>query len=132
LSIPTAIIAASWLTKLAFNPRRAAKYSASDVTATIQVVATAVPQCTDPDDVSCTVQAFMEPDLPIDLIEMLKKIILEPLLFSDNKNLFMLTAIRSHKAKVDGYISKLENCDRLEIAWKSSASLPNTPCVRKR
>lgn len=61
----------------------------------------------------------MEADLPIELIEMLEKIVVEPSPFSDNKNLqklLMLTAIRSHPAKVDGYISKLENYDHLEIA----------------
>jgi clathrin heavy chain len=98
---------------------RAISYSAKDVIIIAQVVATAVPESTDPDDVSCTVRAFMEADLPIELIEMLEKIILEPSPFSDNKNLqklLMLTAIRSHKAKVDGYISKLQNYDHLEIA----------------
>jgi clathrin heavy chain len=110
------IIIASWLTRLVFGPRRAAKSPPHDV---IPVVATAVPECTYPDDVACTVRAFMEADLPIELIEMIEKIILEPSLFSNNKNLqklLMLTAIRSHKAKVDGYISKLENYDHLEIA----------------
>ena len=102
-----------------FNSRRAVGRCAKGVAVTIQVVATAVPESTNPDDVSCTVRAFMEADLPIELIEMLEKIILEPSPFSDNKNLqklLMLTAIRSHKAKVDGYISKLENYDHLEIA----------------
>jgi len=62
----------------------------------IQVVSTAIPECTGPDGVSCTIRAFMEADLPVELIEMLEKIILEPSPFSDNKNppkLLMLTAI---------------------------------------
>jgi hypothetical protein len=53
------------------------------------------------------------------LIELIEKITLEPLPFSDNKNLqklLMLTAIQSHEAKVDRYVSKLENYDHLEIA----------------
>jgi len=105
------------LTRSEPDCRRAA--GTENAAVTIQVVATAIPEFTDPDDVSCTVPAFMEADLPIELIEMLEKIIFEPSPFSDNKNLqklLMLTAIRSHKAKVDGYITKLENYDHLEIA----------------
>lgn len=84
-----------------------------------QIVATAVPECTDPDDVSVTVKAFLSADLPIELIELLEKIILEPSPFSDNKNLqnlMMLTAIRADKGKVVGYIDKLQNYDIGEIA----------------
>jgi clathrin heavy chain len=61
----------------------------------------------------------MAADLPIELIEMLEKIVIEPSPFSDNRNLqnlLLLTAIRSHKAKVDGYIAKLSNYDHLDIA----------------
>jgi clathrin heavy chain len=61
--------------------------SAYDVTVALQAVAVAVPECTDPDDVSCTVLVFMEAGLPIELIKMLEKITFEPLPFSDNKNL---------------------------------------------
>jgi clathrin heavy chain len=84
-----------------------------------QVAATAVPESTDPDDVSVTVKAFMAADLPLELIEMLEKIILEPSPFSDNKNLqnlMLLTAIRAEKGKVVGYINKLNNYDSGEIA----------------
>ncbi|ELU43586.1 clathrin heavy chain 1 [Rhizoctonia solani AG-1 IA] len=84
-----------------------------------QVTATAVPESTDPDDVSVTVKAFMAADLPLELIEMLEKIILEPSPFSDNKNLqnlMLLTAIRAEKGKVVGYINKLNNYDSGEIA----------------
>ncbi|KAK7679481.1 hypothetical protein QCA50_017535 [Cerrena zonata] len=84
-----------------------------------QIVATAVPECTDPDDVSVTVKAFLSADLPIELIELLEKIILEPSPFSDNKNLqnlMMLTAVRADKGKVVGYIDKLQNYDIAEIA----------------
>ncbi|EPQ56784.1 hypothetical protein GLOTRDRAFT_21533, partial [Gloeophyllum trabeum ATCC 11539] len=83
------------------------------------VVATAVPESTDPDDVSVTVKAFLSADLPIELIELLEKIIIEPSPFSDNKNLqnlLMLTAIRADKGKVVGYINKLQNYDVAEIA----------------
>ncbi|KAI0629190.1 clathrin heavy chain [Trametes polyzona] len=79
-----------------------------------QIVATALPESTDPDDVSVTVKAFLTADLPLELIELLEKIILEPSPFSDNKNLqnlLMLTAIRADKGKVVGYIDKLQNYD---------------------
>ncbi|OCH91028.1 clathrin heavy chain [Obba rivulosa] len=84
-----------------------------------QIIATALPECTDPDDVSVTVKAFLTADLPIELIELLEKIILEPSPFSDNRNLqnlLMLTAIRADKGKVVGYIDKLKNYDVAEIA----------------
>ncbi|KAF5383731.1 hypothetical protein D9615_003688 [Tricholomella constricta] len=84
-----------------------------------QIVATALPECTDPDDVSITVKSFLQADLPIELIELLEKIIIEPSPFSDNKNLqnlLLLTAIRADKGKVVGYINKLQNYDAGEIA----------------
>ncbi|KAG8880927.1 hypothetical protein FRB97_000320 [Tulasnella sp. 331] len=83
------------------------------------VTATALPESTDPDDVSATVKAFMQADLPLELIEMLEKIILEQSPFSDNKNLqnlLLLTAIRADKGKVVNYINKLNNYDAQEIA----------------
>lgn len=84
-----------------------------------QVVATAVPESTDPEDVSVTVKAFFAADLPGELIELLEKIILEPSAFSDNANLkklLMLTAIRSDKGRVMTYIDKVEGFDVQEIA----------------
>ncbi|EKM49484.1 uncharacterized protein PHACADRAFT_264985 [Phanerochaete carnosa HHB-10118-sp] len=84
-----------------------------------QVITTAMPESTDPDDVSVTVKAFLSADLPIELIELLEKIILEPSPFSENKNLqnlLMLTAIRADKGKVVGYIDKLQHYDASEIA----------------
>ncbi|KAF9078161.1 hypothetical protein BDP27DRAFT_1253219 [Rhodocollybia butyracea] len=84
-----------------------------------QIVATALPESTDPDDVSVTVKAFLTADLPIELIELLEKIIIEPSPFSENKNLqnlLLLTAIRADKGKVVGYINKLQNYDFQEIA----------------
>ena len=83
-----------------------------------QIVATALPESTDPDDVSITVKAFLTADLPLELIELLEKIIIEPSPFSDNRNLqnlLMLTAIRADKGKVIGYIDKLQNYDTVEI-----------------
>lgn len=64
-------------------------------------------------------KAFLSADLPIELIELLEKIIIEPSPFSDNKNLqnlLLLTAIRAEKGKVVGYIEKLTNYDVAEIA----------------
>ncbi|SGZ23972.1 BQ5605_C023g09673 [Microbotryum silenes-dioicae] len=84
-----------------------------------QVVATAVPESTDPEDVSVTVKAFLSADLPSELIELLEKIILEPSAFSDNSNLkklLMLTAIRADKGRVMGYIERVEGFNVEEIA----------------
>ncbi|KAG2056844.1 clathrin heavy chain 1 [Suillus hirtellus] len=84
-----------------------------------QIVATALPECTDPDDVSVTVKAFLSADLPIELIELLEKVVIEPSPFSDNRNLqnlLLLTSIRADKGKVVGYINKLQNYDAGEIA----------------
>ncbi|KAJ7224497.1 hypothetical protein GGX14DRAFT_425944 [Mycena pura] len=84
-----------------------------------QIVATALPECTDPDDVSLTVKAFIQADLPMELIELLEKIVIEPSPFSDNRNLqnlLLLTAIRADKGKVVGYVNKLQNYDSNEIA----------------
>jgi clathrin heavy chain len=75
----------------------------------------ALPECTDPDDV----KAFLSADLPIELIVLLEKIIIEPSPFSDNKNLqnlLLLMAIQAEKGKVVGYINKLEDYNAGEIA----------------
>lgn len=84
-----------------------------------QVTAVAVPESTNPDDVSATVKAFMAADLPHELIKVLEPIVLEKSAFSDNRslqNLLMLTAIRTDKNKVMGYIDKLHGYDIDEIA----------------
>lgn len=84
-----------------------------------QVVATAVPESTNPEDVSVTVKAFMAADLPHELIELLEKIILEPSAFSENRslqNLLLLTAVRTDKGKVMGLIERLQGYDEDEIA----------------
>jgi clathrin heavy chain len=64
------------------------------------------------------VRAFIDADLPLELIELLENIILNPSAFSDNRNLqnlLMLTAIRAEKGKVVNYIDKLTNFDQDEI-----------------
>lgn len=84
-----------------------------------QVVATAVPESTDPDAVSIAVQSFLGADLPTELIELLEKIILEPSPFSENnnlQNLLILTAVNADRARVMDYINRLEHYDGDDIA----------------
>lgn len=84
-----------------------------------QIVGTAVPESTNPEDVSVAVKAFMSADLPGELIELLEKIILEPSPFSDNQNLqnlLILTAVKADKSRVSDYIERLDNYDVDDIA----------------
>ena len=84
-----------------------------------QVVATAVPESQEPEKVSVAVKAFMDNDLPSELIELLEKIILEPTTFSDNailQNLLILTAIKADKGKVMDYIQQLSAYNPDEMA----------------
>lgn len=84
-----------------------------------QVVSVAVPESTDPEDVSVTVKAFLSADLPQELIELLERIVLEASAFSENgnlKKLLLLTAIRADKGRVMGYIDKLDGFDVDEIS----------------
>ncbi|KAF9572101.1 hypothetical protein EC968_010354 [Mortierella alpina] len=84
-----------------------------------QVVATALPETQDPEDVSITVKAFMAAYLPNELIELLEKIVLESSAFSDNRNLqnlLILTAIQADTSRVLGYINRLDNFDAPDIA----------------
>lgn len=83
------------------------------------VVGTAVPDSTNPEDVSVAVKSFMAADLPGELIELLEKIILEPSPFSDNQNLqnlLILTAVKADKSKVSDYIDRLDNYDVDDIS----------------
>jgi clathrin heavy chain len=48
-------------------------------------VQTALSETQDPEDVSCTVKAFMTADLPNELIELLEKIVLENSVFSEHR-----------------------------------------------
>lgn len=84
-----------------------------------QVISTGIPELTDPEPISITVKAFMENDLPSELIELLEKIILEPSAFSENtslQGLLILTAIKADSSRVLGYIEKLDKFDPNEIA----------------
>ena len=84
-----------------------------------QIVATALPECTDPEDVSLTVKAFMAADLPNELIELLERIVLEVSAFNDNKtlqNLLIFTAVKADASKVMDYVSRLDNFDAPDVA----------------
>lgn len=84
-----------------------------------QVTATAVPEASDPAKVSVAVSAFLENDLPLELIELLEKIVLEPSPFSDNQNLqnlLLFTAAKADKARVMDYIHKLDSYNADDIA----------------
>ena len=86
---------------------------------TDQVIATAVPESNAPDKVSVAVKAFLEADLPAELIELLERIVLEPTPFSDNgslQNLLMLTAAKADKGRLMDYISRLNEFSTEEIA----------------
>lgn len=64
-------------------------------------------------------KAFIAADLPLELIEILEKIVLEPSPFNENKNLqnlLLLTAIRAEPSKVVNLINKLQNYDYNDIA----------------
>ena len=84
-----------------------------------QVISTAVPESTEPEKVSVAVKAFLDADLPAELIELLEKIILEPSPFSDNgslQNLLMLTATKADKSRLMDYIHRLSAYNAEEIA----------------
>jgi len=87
-----------------------------------QVVATALPESRNPDEISLAVRAFMAAELPNELIELLERIVLSGAsdrTFRDNKslqNLLILTAIKADSNRVAGYIDRLDNYDGPDIA----------------
>lgn len=86
-----------------------------------QVVATALPESRVPEEVSATVKAFMNANLPNELIELLERIILHGANseFNNNRNLqnlLILTAIKADGNRVMDYIKRLENFDGPDIA----------------
>lgn len=90
-----------------------------------QVSGTALPETKDPEMVSTTVKAFMNADLPNELLSLLEKLVLQGTDFAENKNLqnlLILTAIKcSNKpGAVPGrameYINRLDHFDGAEIA----------------
>ncbi len=84
-----------------------------------QVTQTALPESKNPEEVSSTVKALMNADMPHELIELLEKIVLETSEFNNNKNLqnlLILTAIKAEQERVIGYVHKLDNYDGPDIA----------------
>eukprot|EP00013_Stygamoeba_regulata_P001571 CAMPEP_0177634934 /NCGR_PEP_ID=MMETSP0447-20121125/3632_1 /TAXON_ID=0 /ORGANISM="Stygamoeba regulata, Strain BSH-02190019" /LENGTH=1733 /DNA_ID=CAMNT_0019136687 /DNA_START=44 /DNA_END=5243 /DNA_ORIENTATION=+ len=84
-----------------------------------QVVQVALPETKNPEEVSVAVKAFMNADLPKELIELLEKIVLESSTFSGNRNLqnlLILTAIKADKSRVMDYINRLDNYVAPDIA----------------
>jgi clathrin heavy chain len=89
-----------------------------------QVVSTALPEASDPDEVSAAVKAFMTANLPNELIELLERLILygspsgNPDIQTNRnlQNLLILTAIKADKQRVMDYVKKLENFDSAAIA----------------
>ncbi|KAK6460812.1 hypothetical protein DFJ63DRAFT_320950 [Scheffersomyces coipomensis] len=84
-----------------------------------QVISTGIPELNDPEPISITVRAFMENDLPQELIELLEKIILEPSPFNDNtslQGLLILTSIKADPSRVSRYVERLDKYDPEEIA----------------
>lgn len=84
-----------------------------------QVVQTALPETKNADEVSTTVKAFMDADMPNELIELLERIVLHNSDFAANKNLqnlLILTAIKADKTRVMDYINRLDNYDGIELA----------------
>lgn len=83
------------------------------------VVANALPECKNAEEVSSTVQAFMEADLPEELIELLERIVLHNSGFGNNENLqnlLILTAIKAQQDKVMDYINRLDNYNGMQLA----------------
>ena len=79
-----------------------------------QVVASALPDSRNADEVSTTVKAFLKAELQKELIELLEKIVLHKSDFSKNKNLqnmLIVTAIKADQTKVIDYVNRLDNYD---------------------
>ena len=84
-----------------------------------QVTSTAVPESSEPEPVSIAVKAFLDADLPAELIDLLEKIVLEPSPFTDNgnlQNLLIFTAAKADKSRVSDYIDQLSAYNVEEIA----------------
>lgn len=84
-----------------------------------QVVSTALPESKDPEEVSTSVRAFIQADLPHELIGLLERLVLQGSDFARNKslqNLLILTAIKAAKERVMDYINRLDNFDGPQIA----------------
>ena len=72
----------------------------------------ALPETKNVDEVSLAVRAFIDADLPNQLIELLERIVLHNSDFAENQslqNLLILTAIRADTTRVMNYINQLKN-----------------------
>ena len=84
-----------------------------------KVVQFALPESESTDEVATTVKAFMDADMPSELIELLEKIVLHNSDFSSNQdlqNLLILTAIKADRTKVMDYVNRLDNFDGDHLA----------------
>jgi len=87
-----------------------------------QVVATALPETRNVDHVGTAVKAFINAELPEELIELLDKLVLHggsDRSFSTNsnlQNLLILTSIRCKQDRVMDYIERLDNYDGPSVA----------------
>ena len=87
-----------------------------------QVVATALPETRNPDNVAVAVKAFMNADLPEELIELLDKLVLHGGSdrsfgsYKNLQNLLILTSMKCKQDRVMDYITRLDNYDGSKIA----------------
>jgi len=87
-----------------------------------QVVAVALPETRNPDNVAVAVKAFMNADLPEELIELLDKLVLHGGSdrsfgsYKNLQNLLILTSMKCKQDRVMDYITRLDNYDGSEIA----------------
>lgn len=84
-----------------------------------KVVQFALPESDNTEEVATTVKAFMDADMPSELIELLEKIVLHNSDFSSNQdlqNLLILTAIKADRTKVMDYVNRLDNFDGDHLA----------------
>lgn len=84
-----------------------------------QTISSALPECTNSDEVTVTVKAFIQAELHSELIELLEKIVLHRSEFAQARNLqnlLILTAIRADKTRVMDYINRLTCYNGPEIA----------------
>lgn len=84
-----------------------------------KVVQHALPESDNPEEVASTVKAFMDADMPGELMELLEKIVLHNSDFSSNQdlqNLLVFTAIKADRSKVMDYINRLDNFDGDHLA----------------
>jgi len=96
------------------NPENANRKQVID-----SIVANALPETKNADEVSNTVKAFMEAELPHELIELLERIVLHNSGFANNENLqnlLILTAVKANQEKVMDYINRLDNYNGDQLA----------------